>query len=525
MKGSLWNRWELHMHTPQTKKNDCFKGGSIDEKWENYYKWIDEYIDENNPEKNIKALAVTDYLSIDNFLKVKQDNKLPKSIELILPNVELRLALQGKNSPVNFHCIFNPDFVNELEDRFFSKLKFYYNNREYSATKRELIKLGQDSGKNSSDEEVLLKKGIEIFVIELSCLRKIFENDKELRDNTILIVPNSNGDGASGLQADQLEGVRNTLYKLVDAIFSSNPKDINFFLGKNPNFDKRKIIKEFRTLKPCFHGSDAHELEKIFEPDMKRYCYIKSDTSFEGLKQTLADPEDRVYIGDKPPVLKRIESNPEKIIKKIKISKSSSENRTNDSWFSNSEIDLNPQLTVIIGNKGSGKTALADMIGLCANSKQYSEFLFLNKFKKTNQAKETSVCIEYQNGIRSNKKNLNEGIEEKSETVKYLPQSYFEKLTNEIEEVEKFRLEIENVIFQYLPEQEKGNSQSFAEYRSKIGKIEKSKISNLKNEISKINEKIIKLEDQSKADRITRLELDLKELEQTIKIHEEKNLK
>ena len=68
MKGSLWNRWELHMHTPQTKKNDRFKGGDIDEKWENYYKWIDEYIDENNPEKNIKALAVTDYLSIDNFL-------------------------------------------------------------------------------------------------------------------------------------------------------------------------------------------------------------------------------------------------------------------------------------------------------------------------------------------------------------------------------------------------------------------------------------------------------------------------
>ena len=34
-KGSEWRRWELHIHTPDTQKNDNFTGSSSEEKWEN----------------------------------------------------------------------------------------------------------------------------------------------------------------------------------------------------------------------------------------------------------------------------------------------------------------------------------------------------------------------------------------------------------------------------------------------------------------------------------------------------------
>lgn len=81
-KGSEWRRWELHMHTSGTNKNDNFTGKNLDGKWDNYYKDIQNYIgEESDIEKNIVALAVTDYLSIDNYIKVKKDNKLPKSIQ------------------------------------------------------------------------------------------------------------------------------------------------------------------------------------------------------------------------------------------------------------------------------------------------------------------------------------------------------------------------------------------------------------------------------------------------------------
>jgi hypothetical protein len=35
-KGSEWRRWDLHIHTPETKKNDQFEGATPAEKWSKY---------------------------------------------------------------------------------------------------------------------------------------------------------------------------------------------------------------------------------------------------------------------------------------------------------------------------------------------------------------------------------------------------------------------------------------------------------------------------------------------------------
>ncbi len=68
-KGSEWRRWELHIHTPQTKKNDQYKGQNVEEKWEQFYNDINEYIgDGRDLIRNISAIAITDYLSLDNYL-------------------------------------------------------------------------------------------------------------------------------------------------------------------------------------------------------------------------------------------------------------------------------------------------------------------------------------------------------------------------------------------------------------------------------------------------------------------------
>ena len=109
-RGSEWRRWDLHIHTPGTIKNDQYCGSTIEEKWANFYASISSYIgDGSDPLKAIKVIGITDYLSIDNYLKVITDNKIPESISLILPNVELRMVPLAKNSPVNIHCIFDHD--------------------------------------------------------------------------------------------------------------------------------------------------------------------------------------------------------------------------------------------------------------------------------------------------------------------------------------------------------------------------------------------------------------------------------
>lgn len=103
-RGSIWRRWDLHLHTPGTLKNDNYEGTTLDEKWDKFYKAIREYIGNgSNPDKAVSVIGITDYLSIQNYLKVKNDNKLPETVEMILPNVEMRLTLTGTKSPVNIH--------------------------------------------------------------------------------------------------------------------------------------------------------------------------------------------------------------------------------------------------------------------------------------------------------------------------------------------------------------------------------------------------------------------------------------
>ena len=81
-RGSEWRRWDLHIHTPNTKKNDQFSGATTEEKWNNYYSDIIKYVgDGTNPNKTIAVIGITDYLSLDNYLKVITDRKLPKSVK------------------------------------------------------------------------------------------------------------------------------------------------------------------------------------------------------------------------------------------------------------------------------------------------------------------------------------------------------------------------------------------------------------------------------------------------------------
>ena len=102
--------------------------------------------------------------------------------------------------------------------------------------------------------------------------------------------------------------VRKKIYAQCNGIFSSNPNTIKWGLE-----DSTK--EEFSTYKPCFWGSDAHDYDKMFKPDMDRFCWIKSDLTFAGLKQVLICPQDRIYIGNIVPEYDNYLKNKQNIIK------------------------------------------------------------------------------------------------------------------------------------------------------------------------------------------------------------------
>ena len=134
--------------------------------------------------------------------------------------------------------------------------------------------------------------------VELAKIKKALAERRSVFDGKYLIVLAD--EGLSDLTwGSQAHNIRKLLYKGSSAIFSANPATRMFHLGlKHPK--PEDYVLEFGPLKPCIHGSDAHRLEKIAQPDLKRFCWIKADPTFEGLKQILYEPEARVSIGEDP---------------------------------------------------------------------------------------------------------------------------------------------------------------------------------------------------------------------------------
>lgn len=435
-RGSEWRRWELHLHTPFTKKEDQYTGKTTDEKWDNFYTSISNYIgDGSNPLRSICAIAITDYLSIDNYLKVCADKRLPDSVKLVLPNVELRITPIASDSPINIHCLFDPSIVGELESRFFAHLKFQYKGNQYSATKAELIRFGRDfNGDSSLSENEALSIGTNQFVISIDTLLDVFSRNPQLKGKTIIVVSNSSTDGASMLRAhsdyfvgdvSQLEATRRAIYQLSDMVFSSNPKDIAYFLGNGP--DHADIVKEkCGSLMACIHGCDAHSNEKVFAPANDRFCWIKADPTFEGLKQVLYEPKERVRISSSIPD----EKPGYYVIDRVEI--------TGKDKFSPEPIYFSDKLTCIIGGKSTGKSLLLHNMAMAIDEKQVEK---KQETATTNVRRIPELKVYWRDGICSEDR-------DKERKIVYIPQTYLNRLSDEEQETTEIDTIIQDIVLQ-----------------------------------------------------------------------------
>ena len=381
--GSIWRRWDLHVHTKGTNKNDQYKSRTFDDFCELLFKRALEF--------KIAAIGITDYFSVENYINAKkyQDNiqqrsqfsleeqRRIKSI-LLIPNVELRMTPVTKPGKlINIHCLFNPSYLSFLDNDFFNALDFSIGGFKYKMNRQGFIDLGKREN-SQYDEDKAYKFGVNNFIVSQEQLQSILSGNQRFRDNVIIVVSNSNSDGASGLQEhyklfeneqdSSLDALRQAIYCLSDCVFSSNKNDRDFFLGLRTS--QNDVIKRCGSLKPCIHGCDAHTEDKLFVPDNNRFCWIKSDVSFEGLKQIIYEPQERVVIDEHCPD-EKIKYN---IIEKIKLTDN------NNKYFQNIEIGLNPNLNVIIGGKSSGKSLLLHMIAHQAGNpnaemKNYSELM------------------------------------------------------------------------------------------------------------------------------------------------------
>jgi hypothetical protein len=344
--GSRWLRWEPHIHAPGTVLNDQFKGSDTRADYL-------ARIEAATPQ--IRALGVTDYYLLDTYEEIRaakyRDNRL-HGVDLIFPNVELRLAFGTvKGNWVNCHLLVNPEAADHVQatQRFLAQLTFDAFGDRFTCTPEDLTRLGAKVDASLSGRAALAR-GATQFKVNFDQLVEVYRAVDWAQQNILIAVAGSEHDGTSGMRGEAEGAQRQEVEKFAHVIFSSSPSQRDYWLGRRTTEDD--IRTRYGGLKPCLHGSDAHETAKVGVPDEDRFSWVKGGAHFDSLKQAVIDPSGRAYVGTAPPT----RATPSQVIARVTL---------NDAdWACTPQIDLNPGLVAIIGARGSGKTALGGTKGI-----------------------------------------------------------------------------------------------------------------------------------------------------------------
>lgn len=480
-RGSEWRRWDLHVHTPESRLGTPFAG----------LPWADYVAALEKTAKNFKisVIGVTDYMTLDGYEKLlveKNLNNRLNTVDLLIPNIEFRVmpqTIDGK--ALNLHLLVDPteaDHIDKIK-RALRNLKFSYDGQPYGCCREELIAFGKAQDPSLLEDELAYKFGISQFKPDRTAIKQWLDNEKWLRNNSLIGIANGK-DGISGLPLDGFGAIRDEILKWSNFVFSGNPRDREHYLGLKAGTPKEEIIRQYRSLKPCVHGSDAHEVKQLFKPDNDRYCWVKSDPTFHGLRQILWEPEDRVHIGTLPPQ----PSDHSQQIRKLSIFNSSG-------WFAIDSIELNAGLIAVIGEKGAGKTAVADLSSFASgypmDKKSLSSFITKGALHLSGM----KIELEWGGGDKTEGVLTDLPFNSTKPRVRYLSQDFVERLCSSDHEGAELQKAIEEVVFTKLDEIQKEGYSSFGELRKAREAASNIKKEALRGELATLHKEIDRLQE------------------------------
>lgn len=455
-RGSEWHRWEPHIHAPGTILNNQF--GSADP-WAAYLSTLEGLA------PAIEAIAVTDYYVTDTYeevLKHKAEGRLG-GVRLIFPNIELRLDVAAKSGFVNIHLLVSPEDPNHLAEakRILKRLQFPAYNDRFDCTRDELIKLGRRSDPAIVDDGAALRHGATQFKVNFYELRKVIQESEWARNNILVAVAGGSNDGTSGVRQAADATLRQEIEKFAHIIFSSSPAQREFWLGRRPGTSVEELQSRYDGCKPCLHGSDSHDQASVGQPLDRRFSWIKGALEFDALRQACIDPASRAYVGEKPPR----SAMPSQVISQITIEEAD--------WAMTPVIHLNPGLVAIVGARGSGKTALADIIAAACDAitplgwiaDENASPSFLSRARRLLGSARATVTW---GGGATVTRSLN-GSDANNHLAfpraRYLSQQFVEELCSAKGASDGLIEEIERVIFESHSQDGRGGALEFAELR------------------------------------------------------------
>jgi hypothetical protein len=219
----------------------------------------------------------------------------------------------------------------------------------FDCTRADLIRLGIRADPNITNVRAALAYGANQFKVNFQKLREVFSESRWAKKNILIAVAGGATDGTSGVREAADQTIRREIESFAHVIFAGSPAQREFWLGQK-DLGLDEIRARYGGLKPCLHGSDAHKLDDVASPFGNRFSWIKGGLEFDALRQACIDPGGRAYVGEQPPR----SAMPSQVISHVQIG--------NADWAATPDIPLNHGLVAIIGARGSGKTALADVI-------------------------------------------------------------------------------------------------------------------------------------------------------------------
>jgi hypothetical protein len=390
-KGSEWRRWDLHVHTPLSILNNQFpKQPDGDPDWEQYVTTIES--------AGMAVIGVTDYFTIDGYRQLKSFQKQRRLQNVVLlPNIEFRLdkivaSKKDGEAPrrLNFHVIFSEELKPEdIEEHFLHDIYFNYEgapgdkNDQRKLKKSNLQELGEKLIADHPPFKGMapLHVGAMTAVVNLDHLVEILTKGDRFKDKYLMVLADDYANLIPWDGQDHL--TRKMLVQQAEMVLTSNRSTIQWCLGRPPFMGgPEAFAKEFKSLKPCIHGSDAHELPRIGHPCAKagekdhvctpdstdcepRFCWIKADATFEGLRQLLYEPSERVRIQPEDPT-------PTKSIYCLSGIAVPATAVNQELSLAAIDVPLNGGLVAVTGGRGSGKTALVDALAHCFADRQHT---------------------------------------------------------------------------------------------------------------------------------------------------------
>lgn len=318
--GSQWHKWDLHFHT---QSSPCYLNGAI----------TNAQIIKGLKEHGISVVAITDHNHIDKK-RITELRDLSEGNIVILPGIEIRTAATTGKSNIHLIGIFeeNAD-VEAINNKFDHCDKGFY----------------QQKQEGKSEEQLYIDFNTAVQIIH--SFNGVVTIHVGAKKSSIDEIKNSSTIN---------ETIKEDLIKEIDILETNNLRDVKNY--------REKVLPNIGDY-PMIICSDNHDITK-YNPET--YLWIKADTTLEGLKQAMCSHTSRIQLlsnGTEPEQPLYYISNLEsKIPENIGITLV--DNTQDDFCFSgwNNKLYFNKGLNCIIGDRGTGKSVLLDLIGFKLNT-------------------------------------------------------------------------------------------------------------------------------------------------------------